>query len=78
MYYIPGPMTFTLEGITRELQRISQATYGAVPFLQFSPLAAAPDKPREGMVAYANGTNWNPGGTGAGLYVYVSGAWAKL
>jgi hypothetical protein len=37
----------------------------------------APAKPREGMVRFADGTNWNPG-AGTGYYAYVSGAWAKL
>mgnify|MGYP000190695793 FL=1 len=29
----------------------------------------APDKPREGDIRYADGTNWNPG-HGKGLYYY--------
>lgn len=37
----------------------------------------APDKPREGMLRFADGTSWNPG-SGRGLYQYVSGAWVKL
>jgi len=35
-------------------------------------------KPRNGDIRYADGTNWNPGGTGEGIYAYVNGAWAKL
>jgi hypothetical protein len=38
---------------------------------------AAPDKPREGQFAKADGVTWNPGG-GAGLYQYQGGAWVKL
>jgi hypothetical protein len=38
----------------------------------------APDKPRNGDIRYADGTNWNPGGTGEGIYAYTNGAWAKL
>jgi hypothetical protein len=33
--------------------------------------------PTLGMIAYANGTTWNPGG-GEGLYVYTSSGWTKL
>ena len=36
-----------------------------------------PPRLEEGVVAYADGTNWNPG-SGAGLYVYVSGSWSKI
>ena len=35
-------------------------------------------KPRNGDIRYADGTNWNPGGTGEGIYAYINGAWAKL
>lgn len=35
------------------------------------------EKPREGMLVFADGTDWNPG-AGAGYYEYVSGAWNKL
>lgn len=33
-----------------------------------------PTKPEEGMLRYADGTNWDPG-SGAGLYRYTSGVW---
>ena len=36
-----------------------------------------PTKPREGMLVYADGTDWNPG-SGAGYYVYYAGAWHPL
>ena len=40
---------------------------------------AAPDKPRTGDIRYADGSNWNPGSTGEGIYIYLStGAWSKL
>ena len=35
-------------------------------------------KPRNGDIRYADGTNWNPGGTGEGIYAYTNDAWAKL
>lgn len=40
-------------------------------------LYVEPSRPREGMLAIADGTDWNPG-AGKGLYEYRSGAWAKL
>ena len=39
----------------------------------------APEKPRTGDIRYADGSNWNPGSTGEGVYIYLStGAWSKL
>jgi hypothetical protein len=40
-------------------------------------LHVVPGKAREGMLAVADGTDWNPG-SGKGLYEYRNGAWAKL
>lgn len=60
-----------------EFARLAEVLNGGVPRLVLAPQAVAPDKPREGMVANANGTNWNPGG-GAGLYQRLGGAWVKL
>jgi microcystin-dependent protein len=37
---------------------------------------AAPEKPRAGMQAYADGTNWDPG-EGAGLYSFDGTNWVK-
>lgn len=37
-----------------------------------------PDKPRQGQMVYADGTNWDPG-SGEGVYYYsAGGAWVKL
>ncbi len=45
----------------------------------FDTTNVAPDKPRAGDVRYADGTNFNPGSGGEGLYIYLStGAWSKL
>lgn len=39
---------------------------------------SAPSRPREGMIAYADGTKWNPG-AGAGMYYYSSaGTWLQM
>lgn len=39
-------------------------------------LAIAPEKPKQGMIAVADGTNWDPG-SGTGCYVYVAG-WRRM
>ena len=46
-------------------------------FLYLSKRNVAPAKPKEGMTAFADGTNWNPGG-GKGVYTYYNGTWNKL
>jgi len=43
----------------------------------FEKYKSAPSNPQEGMVVWADGTNWNPG-SGAGLYEYRGGSWQKL
>lgn len=60
------------------LQEIFKQLSSLAPeVLILAPLNVPPDKVTEGMVANADGTNWNPGG-GAGLYQYLSGAWTKM
>lgn len=39
---------------------------------------AAPDKPQQFMVRYADGVNWNPRNLGAGLYMYIGNMWMKF
>lgn len=63
--------------VNDELQAVAQSQGDTVDFVQFNVLHVAPKRPREGMVAWADGTDWAPG-VGAGLYQYVGGAWAKL
>ena len=77
--YTPGPVDKDrlVEWIMRELQSISESTFGAAPELQLIPKYEAPAKPRTGMLVYADGTSWNPG-SGAGVYVYTGSAWSKL
>lgn len=64
--------------LSSELYAISQAIGGRVDRLSLVPQAVAPGKPRTGDVAYADGTNWNPGGTGAGPYCFNGTTWVKL
>jgi hypothetical protein len=37
----------------------------------------APPRPRDGMIRYADGVDWNPG-AGTGYYARVSGVWTKM
>ena len=59
----------------RELSRISQAF--SEDTLQVNKIYTEPKKPREGLLALADGASWNPG-SGAGLYVYFTGVWKKV
>lgn len=60
-----------------ELASISFALSNQVPYVYLQVLNVAPDKPRNGMIVEADGTNWNPG-SGAGTYMRRAGAWVKL
>lgn len=65
------------EYIHREFLRIS-AEFGLIAEGRYwEPKARAPDKPREGQIVVADGTNWNPG-AGKGVYEFKSGVWSKL
>ena len=44
------------------------------PMLSLEKLHEEPLRPRDGMVVYADGSNWDPG-SGEGIYAYVAGAW---
>lgn len=64
--------------LASELRRIAnRLTEPESTIYTFEPLAAEPARLADGMVVYADGTNWNPG-SGAGLYARESGAWSKL
>lgn len=66
------------EPVAGELQRIAElARKPDVEAVFLAKLNAAPAKYKDGMVVYADGTNWNPGG-GEGVYCRYGGAWNKL
>jgi len=65
-----------LQYLEQELMAISR-TFAEVTELELRPIYAAPKKPREGMIVYADGTKWNPG-AGKGVYVFTGTAWSKL
>lgn len=62
--------------IAEELRTISRSLT-TVETIQLVVLHVEPTRPRDGMVAYADGTDWNPG-AGEGPYAYLNGAWTKL
>lgn len=82
MSYFPtvAPPITTLEEFKRymdaELRKISQEMTETTA-LELRPVFAAPLRPREGMIIYADGTSWNPG-SGEGPYVYKNGAWVIM
>ena len=61
--------------LLQELPNIARAT--SVQTAQLAELNKPPDKPRTGMIALADGTNWNPG-SGSGFYGFRAGAWRFL
>ena len=62
--------------LDEELKRIADCI-NVSDGIQLDELTAAPAKPSDGMLVYADGTNWNPG-SGEGFYGYENGAWVKL
>jgi len=62
--------------IAEEFQRLEGAITG-VELAALSESNAVPDKLYDGLIALADGTNWNPG-KGAGLYIYQDSAWNYL
>lgn len=61
----------------QELLDLARAISESQSELQLQVLYVAPEKPRAGMVAHADGTSWNPG-SGAGPYAYIGGTWTPL
>jgi hypothetical protein len=45
--------------------------------LLLEPQHSEPSVPSVGLITYADGINWNPGG-GEGPYVYTSTGWQKM
>lgn len=72
----PSDTSQIVAWVTRELQKVSSAFELGVS-RSVEVLNAAPTKPRDGMVAIADGVNWNPG-SGAGTYVYRGGSWRLM
>ena len=80
--YEPAPVPDKTEDIPAYLRQEFSRMSGIINNIadgHFDVSNTAPDKPRTGDIRYADGTNWNPGATGEGVYIYLStGAWSKL
>ena len=74
---IPNDATQIPDFLRRELLSIAQSFQSQAPYLLLKTLYVAPTKPREGLIALADGTSWNPG-AGAGYYGYRGAAWRLL
>lgn len=65
--------------LREELSRLEQALNEAQESTKWKVLHAAPKRYSEGVEVEADGTDWNPDGvSGAGKYVYRSGAWVFI
>jgi hypothetical protein len=82
MTYVPKPLLGTkdVNGVQswaeREFSEISR-NFNEADAVDLRQTHKSPKKPRVGMVAYADGTDWDPG-SGEGLYVYKSGGWTFI
>jgi hypothetical protein len=73
-----GDLTALENFLEAEFQRLANDLEANImDKVQLVERYAAPVKPREAMLVFADGTSWNPG-SGRGVYVYSSGAWVKL
>lgn len=73
MKYVPSPPPQNQDGVVRylynELGKLAVLLEGSSILPETH---VAPDKQTNGLLAYADGTNWNPG-SGRGLYQYRTG-----
>jgi hypothetical protein len=60
-----------------ELNRLGDIVFNLDTF-RLEQTNVEPSKSRDGDIRYADGTNWNPGGTGEGIYAYFNSTWNKL
>ncbi len=60
--------------LAREFNKISNIVNAD---LRLERLHVEPARPRDGMVVYADGSDWNPG-SGEGYYGYYGSAWNFL
>jgi len=69
-------LTFDSQGRCAINQQDAQATLDVNGFAKLSVLTAEPASPANGMIAIADGTTWDPAGTGKSvMVVYLAGGW---
>lgn len=83
MPYTPNPpprsdpkLSDLYDYLDQELKAIAQSMT-ATEALDLRTTSREPKRPREGMIAEADGTTWDPG-QGAGTYKFVGGVWVKF
>ena len=82
-HYEPGPLPLDKEDfgiyVVTELKRLADIIFNQATF-RLERIHVAPEKPRGGDVRYADGTNWDPIGSGEGIYFFKesTSAWVKL
>ena len=76
---VPAELAQLAQFLQSEIERITDGLESPFTHQLLEQLTVEPSrKPTaQALVAYADGTNWNPGG-GEGIYAYYSGAWNKL
>lgn len=65
-----------IQWIERELLAISEA-FEELDNVRLKELHVEPERPRDGNIVLADGTDWDPG-SGAGFYGYQGGSWTFL
>lgn len=59
------------EYLLDELNKLERAFNDQLPFVRLKLTTVAPTKPRDGMILYADGSNWKPNGAGGkGIWYY--------
>lgn len=86
MAYVPGtpgggriedPKVKELSNyVQRELLEVARS-FEEVTEFRLVKRHVPPKKLKEGLIALADGTNWDPG-SGAGLYIYWAGDWEQI
>lgn len=71
---VPYETKYLSEFLTRELAKISIAINSNDIVVTY----VEPEKPRDGDTYLADGTEWNPNGTGQGVYTFYNNTWNKL
>ena len=71
----PSDLPNLVRYLFKELTRIAQALSTQRP--KAPTLNVEPEKPEEGLMVIADGTNWDPG-SGNGLYIYMNAAWVLI
>ncbi len=79
VYEYKPPLATTVEELVQYLSTELLAVYQALSeadALELRETHAEPKRPRDGMIVFADGTNWDPG-SGRGLYVRDT-TWKKI